>query len=201
MSFNPEYYFPTLITNIAQLNGAVLGSVKGTDIYPAVDITDVTQSPTGTTKPYQILQLVNYILSLFGFYVYMPVIAASTINLDAIYNNALSGVGATLTNDGILAPFTIDGQQGILNARYLIPLQSSQFQNGIYTLTVIGDSVSVPWQLTRSSDFNQPANITNDGLVYIISGSTNSNTYWQDTFSGSVTVGTTPIVWAKWTLP
>jgi len=197
MSFNPEYFFPTLITNITQLNGGLFGTVKGTDVYPAVDVTDVTQSPTGTTKPYQILQLVNYILGNLGFEVYLPVLAAATGNLTATYSNGLGGIGSTLTNSGAQAPFVLDGQTGILNERYLIPLQSTQYQNGIYILTNVG-SATTNWVLTRSQDFNQPSNIIDGGLVYVINGNTYANTYWQDTFTPPVTVGTTPIIYAEW---
>lgn len=198
MSFNPEYYFPTLITNITQLNGGQFGIVKGTDVYPAVDTTDFIQSPTGTTKPYQILQLVNYVLSNLGLDVYLPALAASTANLNAIYNNGFSGINATLTNAGTLAPFSIDGQLGILNGRYLIPNQTVQSQNGIYQLSVVGDS-SNPWVLTRTSDFNQTLNIIDGGIIYVIYGSVNGDTYWQDKFTPPVTVGTTSIVWTEWT--
>lgn len=198
-NFNPEYFFPTLITNITQLNGGQFGIVKGTDVYPAVDVTDVTQSPTGTTKPYQILQLVNYILDNFGFDVYLPVLAASTINLTATYNNGASGVGATLTNAGSQVAFVLDGQTGILNQRYLIGNQTTQYQSGIYILTNVGSATN-NWVLTRSQDFNQTANIIDGGIVYVIYGSTYANTYWQDTFMPPVVVGTTNIVWSEWNI-
>lgn len=197
MSFNPEYFFPTVITNITSLNGGQFGIVKGTDIYPAVDVTDVTQSPDGTTKPYQILQLVNYILGNLGLDVYMPVLAATTTNLAATYNNGLSGVGATLTNSGVQGAFSLDGIAGVLNGRYLVSMQTSQLQNGIYTLTTIGDS-NTNWVLTRSVDFNQTANIVEGGIVYVIHGNTFANSYWQDTFIPPVTVGTTAIIWSEW---
>lgn len=204
MSINPEYFYPTIITNITSLNGGIFGTVKGTDVYPAVDVTDVTQSPTGTTKPYQIIQLANFILGSFGFIVYAPVLAATTANLTATYANgpisASPGVGATLTNSGVQSAFTLDGQAGILNGRYLVSMQSSSAQNGIYQLTYVGDGSS-NWILTRTADFNQPSpppNIQNDGIVYVQFGTTYGNTYWQDTFTAPLTVGTTSINWDQW---
>jgi hypothetical protein len=198
-NFNPEYFFPTLITNITSLNGGQFGVVKGTDVYPAVDVTDVTQSPTGTTKPYQILQLANFILDQFGFDVYLPVYAAATGNLNATYNNGLSGVGATLTNAGAMTAFVLDGIPGVLNQRYLIGNQTNQTQNGIYILSVVGDNAT-NWVLTRSVDFNQPANIIDGGIVYVIFGNTYANTYWQDTFIPPVVVGTSNIVWDEFSI-
>jgi hypothetical protein len=199
MSFNPEYFFPTLITNITALNGGQFGVVKGTDVYAAVDVTDVTQSPTGTTKPYQIFQLANYILNNLGFYLYLPVFAASTTNLStAVYNNGLSGVGATLTNS-VPGALILDGQTTILNQRYLIKNQTNQYENGIYILTTLGD-LTTEYVLTRSQDFNQVANIIDGGIVYVIYGNTQSNTYWQDTFMPPVTVGTTSIIWTEFNI-
>lgn len=37
------------------------GTVKATDVYPAVDTTDTTQSPIGTTKKYTVSQLATFI--------------------------------------------------------------------------------------------------------------------------------------------
>src|SRR5271154_3251320 len=110
MSFNPQYFYPTTITTIPNLNGGLFGTVKPTDIYAAVDVTDVTQSPQGTAKPYQIQQLINFMFQSFGYYVYAPVQAMATANLTVTYSNGVLGVGATLTNAGALAPFSVDGQ-------------------------------------------------------------------------------------------
>lgn len=198
MSFNPQYFFPTIITNIASLNGGLYGTVKATDVYPAVDITDVTQSPQGTTKPYQVIQLMDFILATFGFTIYMPVLAASTVNLMSTYNNGASGVGATLTNSNAFSAFTLDGQIGIKFGRYLIKNQTAPEQNGIYTLTTVGDNISVNWVLTRSADFNQVANIFENGIVFVSFGTVNGSTFWQDSFSPVLVVGTTAINWAQW---
>lgn len=51
----------TIIVDITQLNGGINGTVKSTDIYPAVDVTDTTQAPSGTTKRYSIAQLSTFI--------------------------------------------------------------------------------------------------------------------------------------------
>jgi hypothetical protein len=60
----------TSIVDITQLNGGSFGTVKGSDVYPAVDVTDTTQASTGTTKPYQISLLLDFILASIGFDVY-----------------------------------------------------------------------------------------------------------------------------------
>lgn len=197
MSFNPLYFYPTIITNITSLNGGLFGTVKATDVYPAVDVTDVTQSPTGTTKPYQVIELMNFLLASFGFITYSPVLASSTTNLNATYNNGLSGVGATLTNAGTQAIFALDGITGVQGGTYLIKNQTNAAQNGIYTLTIIG-SATTNWVLTRSVNFNQSANIFENGIVYVSFGLTYGGTFWQDSFVPPMTVGTTAINWAEW---
>ena len=56
----------TTIVDITQLNGGVNGTIKSTDIYPAVDTTDTSQAATGTTKRYSIAQLQSFIVSATG---------------------------------------------------------------------------------------------------------------------------------------
>ncbi len=197
MSFNPQYFYPTIITNITQLNGGVFGTVKPSDVYPAVDVTDVTQSPMGTTKPYQIISLFNYIIANLGFTVYQPVLASTLINLTATYNNGASGVGATLTNSGMKITFALDNITGVQGGTYLIKNQTAPAQNGLYTLTTIGD-VTTNWVLTRSINFNQVANIFQNGVVFVQFGSVNGGTFWQDSFTSPITVGTTNINWSAW---
>jgi len=201
MGFNPEYFFPTVITNITRLNGGVFGTVKATDVYPAVDVTDVSQSPYGTTKPYEIVQLLNFVLSSMGWIIYQPVLAGSPANLNATYNNGIAGVGASLTNAGTQAALVLDGQTAIVGGRYLINNQTTAVQNGIYTVLTTANlgSATTNWVLTRVVDFNSSSNILNNGLVYVLYGSTYANQIQQDTFSGSITVGTTAINYAQWT--
>ena len=191
---------PTIIVDITQLNGGQFGTVKGSDVYPAVDVTDVTQAPTGTTKPYQVSQLSAYVLAAFGFTVYNQVITATMTNVPATYNNGISGVGATLTNAGTLAPFSANGQAGVLNGRYLVNSETNPAWNGLYSLTTLGDSIITKWVLTRPVDFNSAGNIINDGLVYVATGTVDAGTWWQVTFTGSVTVGTTALNWNLFSL-
>jgi hypothetical protein len=197
MSFTQSYFYPTIITNITQLNGGLYGTVKPTDVYPAVDTTDVTQSPYGTTKPYQLIALFNYIIVNLGYIVYQPVLAATTANLLSTYNNGISGVGATLTNSGTQTAFVLDDQTGVQYARYLIKNQTAPEQNGIYILSNIGSNTT-NWVLTRSIDFNTSLNIFENGIVFVIYGTANSDTFWQDSYSMPLTVGTTAINWATW---
>jgi hypothetical protein len=120
--------------------------------------------------------------------------SATTGNLNASYNNGTSGVGATLTNNGTLAPFTIDGTTPALGDRILIKNQTSQAQNGIYNLTTTGSNI-VAWVLTRSSDFNSAMTISAGDYTIVINGTANANTSWlEDNYVTSV--GSDPIMFS-----
>ncbi len=116
--------------------------------------------------------------------------------VDVTYNNGSLGIGATLTNTSLtLTAFTIDGINPAINSRILIKDQTSSFQNGIYSLTTVG-SDSIPWVLTRVSDYNKPSQINVGDLISITNGTTNSNTIWKQT--GIVTIiGTSPITFIE----
>lgn len=123
--------------------------------------------------------------------------AGSTSNLTAAYANGAAGVGATLTNSGALAAFSIDGTSPPINSRILVKDQSSNVQNGIYTLTTIG-SGAVAWVLTRATDYDTPAEIQPGDLVVVQNGTVNATTSWiqLDTVT---TIGTDPIQFTQFT--
>ncbi len=119
------------------------------------------------------------------------VYAATVANLESNYNNGTSGVGATLTNSGVLAPFSIDGVYPPIGSRITVKTQTLTYQNGIYTLTTVGDA-STPWVLTRASDFNSITKIKTGDLVTVDNGTVNAGTYWK--LGSTVTIiGTSPI--------
>ena len=117
---------------------------------------------------------------------------ASTIMVlpTCTYNNGSSGVGATLTATTNAALGLIDGYAVHLNGRILVKNQSSQLQNGIYTVTDLG-SISTPWILTRATDFDgSPSYEVGPGdLTYIQEGSTLAGTQWVETGLGSISPG------------
>ncbi len=123
--------------------------------------------------------------------------AATTANIPTIiYNNGSSGVGATLTNNSsTLTAFIVDGISPPLNSRILVKNQTSSFQNGIYKLTTIGSN-SVPWILTRATDYNKATQIHVDDLIFITTGTVNISSTWAQT-SDVLTIGTSPITFIK----
>ncbi len=82
-------------------------------------------------------------------------VATTGFNLNANYSNGVSGVGATLTDaSGTFIPLVIDSINVQIGDRILVKDQSSKFQNGIYILTTNGDGISIPWQMTRATDYD-----------------------------------------------
>ena len=132
-----------------------------------------------------------------GLIFHASCVAATTGNLTATYNNGTAGVGATLTNSGTQLALVIDGHTMSVNDRVLVKDQTTQANNGIYTVTNIG-SGSTNWVLTRATDFDQSLSneISPGALTSIQFGTTNINTNWIETGLGPFTIGTTPIVFS-----
>ena len=110
-----------------------------------------------------------------------PVLDVLDANLQTVtctyYNGpGNDGIGATITNSGAFAVFVADGDTPPVGSPILV---TNMFQanggsifsqgawNGIYILTNVGDTVSVPWVLERRTDFNQTANMINGTYVSV----------------------------------
>jgi hypothetical protein len=135
-----------------------------------------------------------------GFTVVLACLGATTANLNAVYANGAAGVGATLTdNSGTFAAFTVDGLSPALGSRILVKNQTTTFQNGIYSLTTNGDTISIPWVLTRTTDYDQaPSEIHPGTLVAVNTGTVNATTSWLETATVA-TIGTDPILFSQFT--
>jgi hypothetical protein len=156
--------------------------------YKITNLATPTASTDAATKGY-----VDSVAE--GLHIHASVVAATTANLNATYDNGTSGVGATLTNAGTQAALVIDGVTLSVSDRVLVKNQTTGAQNGIYTVTDTG-SVSTNWVLTRATDFNSSAEIQGGDFVFVTGGTVYDNTGWVQTAT-SVTVGTTPIVWQQ----
>ena len=119
-------------------------------------------------------------------------IAGTTVNLNATYDNGSSGVGATLTasTNGVL---TLDSVTPSLNDRILVKDETTfKEYNGIYVVTDEG-SVSTPWELTRATDADEPAELTGGSFVFVESGTVNGGNGYVFTHTGAPTFGTTDL--------
>jgi hypothetical protein len=125
----------------------------------------------------------------------------TTGNLNATYNNGSSGVGATLTNAGTQVALTIDGVLMTVNKRVLIYNQTNQFENGVYTVTTVGDG-STNWVLTRATDadtygLRDPNALGYNDAFFVTNGNTGAGETYVCTTTGTITFGTTAITFAQ----
>jgi hypothetical protein len=130
-----------------------------------------------------------------GLHIHAASYAATTANLNATYSNGTSGVGATLTNAGTQAAFSVDGVSPAATSRILVKDQTNTFENGIYTLTTVGDGSS-NWVLTRATDFDTAAEMAGGDFTFVDAGSTLANTGWV-MVDEVTTVGTDPVVFQQ----
>ena len=194
------------LTNSTVTIGSTAISLGGTSATLAgLTTVTLTQDPTlalqASTKQYvdgQVAAVSNTTFHASSGY-------ATTATLTATYSNGTAGVGATLTNSGTLAALTIDGYTftatDVTNAtRVLIKDQSSGLQNGIYTVTNQG-SGAVAWVLTRATDFNTvgtgPNYIETGASTFVSGGAVNGSTVWVMNTTGTITVGSTSLVWVQ----
>jgi len=142
------------LTNSSITLGTTNIALGGTTLAP-VGLTSVTVTQDPTTN-FQ-LATKQYVdtIATSGIDYHTPVFVESPDtagNLNATYNQpggAGVGVGATLTNAGTQAALTIDGILMTVGKRVLIYNQTNGFENGVYTVTVVG-SGSTNWVLTSA---------------------------------------------------
>ena len=115
------------------------------------------------------------------------------------YNNGSSGVGATLTATANGA-LSIDSIAPSVGDRILVKNQASALQNGVYSVTVVGDG-STQFVLTRAVDMNTAGSgydqVNAGNYFLILSGTTLASTSWVLTTLPPITLGTTGLVFTQ----
>ena len=121
---------------------------------------------------------------------------ATTADLSATYSNGSSGDGATLTADANGA-ISIDGVSPTSGNRILVKNQSSAEENGIYSVTTVGDG-SNPFVLTRTTDANTSAKVTGGLFVFVEEGTAGAdNAYVLTSITGTATIGTDTLTFTQ----
>lgn len=177
------------------VTGTVLIGLSGMD--PEFSATPTVTSITITDAPVNGTDGANkdYVDTIAGGFTPVPSgNAASTADVNAVYANGAAGVGATLTNNGAMVAFTLDGVTLVVGNRVLIKDQTNTFENGIYTVTVVGDGVT-NWVLTRATNFDTPAEVVQGALVAITQGVINGLTSWVQT-EVVANIGVDAILWS-----
>lgn len=132
-----------------------------------------------------------------GLTIHTPVRLERGSNLNATYNNGTAGVGATLTNAGAKAALVLDGITTNTNDRILVYGQTAAAENGVYTVTTVGDG-STDWVLTRATDAdtygtNNPTKLDEGAYFYVTSGNTGAGESYVVATVGTITFGITAI--------
>lgn len=180
-------------TTLAGQSGT--GAFSGTDSPTFTTRATVPTTPTAATDAAS-KSYVDAVAT--GLEIQASCVAAGTAALTVTYDNGASGVGATLTNAGAQATFSIDGVSATASQRVLIKNQASTFQNGIYTVTDVG-SGSTNWVLTRATDYDTASEMqAGDWVVIDAGGTENGNTSWLQTATVA-TVGTDAVTWIQFT--
>ena len=173
-------------------NGDIVLDPNGTgsvDVNSAriINLAEPTQTTDAVTKQY-----VDAVKS--GLDIKDSVRMATTADLSGTYANGTSGVGATLTNNSTQAAFAVDGVTASLNDRVLVKDQTAQAENGIYTVTTLGDG-STNWVLTRATDADGDPSQELDGgtFVFVEEGTIGQDNGYTFTHNGVPTIGTTAL--------
>lgn len=125
-----------------------------------------------------------------------PCSVATTANLTATYSNGANGVGATLTNSGSFSPLSVDGFSLAVGNRVLIKNQTSNIENGVYTVTNVGSGAAA-WVLTRATDLDFYTQFIRGLTVKVFAGTTNSPKVFMLTSAVSVNIGSAAVVFSE----
>lgn len=107
-----------------------------------------------------------------------------------------SGVGKILTQN-VGAVENIDGTAVVVGDRVLVKDQVAPEDNGIYTVTVVGDAVPTQQVLTRAADADETADLPPNTAVWVSEGTANADTIWQLTTDAPIVLDTTGLVFAE----
>ena len=124
------------ITEVGTLNGLTVAASQNIDVnFNVIDnLADPTDSSHAATK--------SYVDSASqGLSVKLACKAATTANLSGTYVNGTAGVGAAITASDNEA-LEVDGVTLVSGDRVLVKDQTNGFENGIYSLTTVGDESS-----------------------------------------------------------
>ena len=115
--------------------------------------------------------------------------AGTTANLSANYN---AGVLTATANGAI----TVDNVNLASGNRLLVKDQTTGAQNGIYTVTTVGDG-SNAFVLTRADDFDSDADISAGAFCFVEEGTTNADYGFVLTTDETITLDTTALVFTQ----
>jgi len=92
-------------------------------------------------------------------------------------------------------PATVDGVSLLVDDRVLVNGQTDQTENGIYYVTTLGSGSNGTW--ARTGDANATGEMNSGMIIMVTEGTGFADTQWMLTTDGTITIGTTNIVFAQ----
>jgi hypothetical protein len=104
------------------------------------------------------------------------------------------GSPGNITNLLSTCPNIVDGVSLVVGDRVLVKDQTTQLQNGIYTVSTVGTGANGVW--ARASDMDQWVEVPS-AYVWVEQGTANADTGWLCTSDVGGILGTTSITWVQ----
>ncbi len=170
-------------------NGNIVLDPNGTG---TVDVSGAKITTVGTPSQSTDAATKGYVDGVInGLDVKNSVQFASTANVAGTYNN-----GAGTITAGSNGALSMDGGTPSIGDRVLLKDQTSNVQNGIYTVTTAG-SGSAAYILTRANDADTAAEITGGSFFFVEQGSANADNGYVTTHNGTPTLGSSAITFEQ----
>jgi microcystin-dependent protein len=192
---------PVLIATVSNTGLAVTGNISaignitaGTGAFTG---TVTAATPTASTH----LATKAYVDSTAVGISVQPAVDACTTgnNLNTVYNNGASGVGATITSTVNGAMAAVDGVTLAVNDRLLVRNSwPNTLARGIYIVSSVG-SAGTPFVLTRDAayDGSPSTEIDNGDFVFTNDGTLYKGTQWVQTTASPIIFGTSVLSFEK----
>lgn len=182
------------LADISQVSGLVTELANKLNLSGGT-LTGSLNLAANAANPLEPVTYQQFLGAIAGFAPKSPSRFASTANLVATYNNGASGVGATLTMNSVGA-MSFDGGTPNVGDQIFVGQQTNQTQNGFYIVTVVGNG-STAGVLTRATNYDTPSEVFQGTYTEITEGATYAGTFWYLTTSGTITLGTSNLIFAR----
>jgi hypothetical protein len=140
----------------------------------------------------------NYVDNFINGLDYKTAAHVGTVAALPAYTVSVSKLVLTGTSNGPIPTATFDNHDPLIGERVLIKNETSTLtpNNGIYALTQVGNG-STPFILTRATDANTPANLS-QATLNVIYGDTLANSQWHCSPAAfPIVIGTTYITFVQ----